>query len=311
MIPETVRHRVLRELGSSPEEVKLSDNVFEIERNAGTPIVVKILDHTVTPRESTLSELEWLGYLQTCEVYAIRPLDAELEESIHEVSGPFYYILYHKAEGSHADKTDGSVWNSQLFIKWGEAMGKLHLYAQSYKAVHQRPHWQENMLFRQELLGTDPLLSQKWKDYRQAFNALGTSSEEFGLIHGDLHPHNFLLSNGKLTLIDFGDSEYHWYDYDIAIAVYHMAQTIPEGAGRRRAVFAFYEAFMKGYRSANPRTACVDRINYFIDYRHLYSYTYHCVYSDPGTLNEAQTAYLDQMRQTLEAGGPCLGFTLM
>lgn len=76
-------------------------------------------------------------------------------------------------------------------------------------------------------------------------------------------------------------------------------------------MLAFYEAFIKGYRSANPRAACLDRINYFIDYRHLYSYTYHCVHSEPATLNEAQTAYLGQMRRTLEAGGPCLGFTLI
>lgn len=63
MIPETVRHRVFRELGSSTEDVKLlggySDNVFEIEHTPGTHIVVKILDHTVTPR-SILSR-NWNG----------------------------------------------------------------------------------------------------------------------------------------------------------------------------------------------------------------------------------------------------------
>ncbi|WP_274529239.1 phosphotransferase enzyme family protein [Paenibacillus piscarius] len=195
-------------------------------------------------------------------------------------------------------------------MRWGEAMGKLHLCAQSYKAVYPRPHWQEHTLFRQNLLRADSFLSEKWRGYQRDLKLLSATKEEFGLIHGDLHAHNFLLDNGRLTVIDFGDSEYHWYDYDIAITVYHMAQTIPEGAGRRKAVLAFFEAFMKGYHGVNPRIASVDRINYFIDYRHLFSYTYHSIYSEPGMLNEAQTSYLAQMRQSLEAGGPCLGFNI-
>jgi Ser/Thr protein kinase RdoA (MazF antagonist) len=44
--------------------------------------------------------------------------------------------------------------------------------------------------------------------YQEDFSRLGTSSDEFSLIHGDLHPHNFLLHDGELTLIDFGDAEY-------------------------------------------------------------------------------------------------------
>jgi Ser/Thr protein kinase RdoA (MazF antagonist) len=80
MISESIRQEVFAELGCSPEAVKLlggyNSNVFEIER-AGAEIVVKILDHTVVPKEHTLSELEWLNYLQECEVNVIRPLCLE------------------------------------------------------------------------------------------------------------------------------------------------------------------------------------------------------------------------------------------
>ncbi|WP_162630268.1 phosphotransferase [Brevibacillus brevis] len=43
-----------------------------------------------------------------------------------------------------------------------------------------------------------------------AFKSLPITKNHFGLIHGDLHHHNFLRKEVELTLLDFGDSEYHW-----------------------------------------------------------------------------------------------------
>jgi amicoumacin kinase len=315
MIPESIRQQVFTELGCPPEAVKLlggyNDNVFELERAGAENIVVKLLDHSVVPKEHILPEMEWLNYLQESEVSAIRPLCLESGKYIYPVSEPFYYILFHKVKGTHVNREDKTVWNPLLFEHWGEAMGRLHSCARSYQAVHPHPHWQENIILLAERIEIDALLSQKWKVYQEEFSRLGTSGNEFGLIHGDLHPHNFLVHDGSLTVIDFGDAEYHWFAYDIAIAVYHMAQTVPEDAGKKDAVLAFYHAFMKGYRRGNTDTGFMAQIGYFIDYRHLYSYTYHMVHTDPGALTEGQKAYLARMRRTIEAGEPCLGFRLL
>ncbi|AIQ57297.1 hypothetical protein [Paenibacillus borealis] len=65
MIPESIRQQVFTELCCPPEAVKplggYNDNVFELERAGAENIVVKILDHTVVPKEHTLPELEWLN----------------------------------------------------------------------------------------------------------------------------------------------------------------------------------------------------------------------------------------------------------
>lgn len=315
MIPEGIKQQIFAELGCLPEGVKLlggySANVFELDRAGAENIIVKILNHNVVPAEHTLSELEWLNYLQECGVSAVRPLCIQPGEYIHQVSDSLYFILFHKAIGKHVNPGDKAVWNLLLFERWGEALGRLHSCAKSYKAVHARPHWSENPILHSARLDTDSLVSQKWKVYQKEFSSLSISKDEFGLIHGDLHPHNFLLHDEALTLIDFGDSEYHWFAYDVAIAVYHMAQTVPEGAGKKDAVLSFYNAFMNGYRKGNPDTGFIAQIDYFIDYRYLFSYTYHTVYSEPRTLTEAQKEYLLQMKRTIEAGGPCLGFRLL
>lgn len=39
-----------------------------------------------------------------------------------------------------------------------------------------------------------------------AFKSLPITKNHFGLIHGDLHHHNFLRKEVELTLLDFGDT---------------------------------------------------------------------------------------------------------
>lgn len=51
--------------------------------------------------------------------------------------------------------------------------------------------------------------------------------------------------------IDFGDSEFHWFAYDIAIAVYHASQTIKDRAGRDRFASIFFNSFIEGYVMGN------------------------------------------------------------
>ncbi|RAT98186.1 phosphotransferase enzyme family protein [Brevibacillus sp. Leaf182] len=113
-----------------------------------------------------------------------------------------------------------------------------------------------------------------------------------------------------LTLLDFGDSEYHWFAYDIAIAVYHTAQTVLKGPARKEFVHSFFQSFMEGYSRGNPSTVSLSQIDFFIDYRHLFSYAYHSVHADMSQLTDQQHKYLDDMRLSLQNGESYLGFQL-
>ncbi|WP_018755550.1 phosphotransferase [Paenibacillus terrigena] len=131
------------------------------------------------------------------------------------------------------------------------------------------------------------------------------------MIHGDLHHHNFILSGNELTLIDFGDSEYHWFAYDIAVAIYHVAQAEQMRPDRQEFIKSFFNSFMSGYSRGNSVTEFISQIDYFIDYRHLFSYTYHSLYSDKSQLTEQQLKYLDEMRLSLIKESSFLGFSLL
>lgn len=311
MLPDTVMNELITWLGCRPSDVKLlggyNSNVFEILPDRG---VVKILGRTSVSEADTLGEIEWQEYLVSKKVRVARPLRLSDNELIHSISGEYYVVMYDKINGSHVNPQNPKVWNSALFEKWGEATGKMHTAAKCYHPAQKRPQWNEHiMLQKLESSGLDPILIQKWRHYGKEFERLPSTRHHFGLIHGDLHHGNLIVQEDELTLIDFGDSEYHWFAYDIAVAVYHAAQTV-DSSDREAFVKTFFQSFMTGYKRGNANTPFLSQIDYFIDYRHLFSYTYHFLYADYDKLTEKQLSYLNDMKQSLILGSSFLGFSL-
>lgn len=190
--------------------------------------------------------------------------------------------------------------------KWGEAMGRIHAASKAYMVNHAFPTWNENRILLQfESVQFNPNLVEKWFKYMEELKKLPASSDSFGLIHGDLHHGNLLCREDAIYVIDFGDSEYHWYAYDVAIAIYHTAQTVIKRE-RDNFIRHFYEYFMRGYFRGNPDANFAQDINYFIQYRHLYSFTYHTIYADKSQLTEQQLSYLKDMELSLINDEPYL-----
>ncbi|MGN7761066.1 phosphotransferase enzyme family protein [Paenibacillus sp. 22594] len=314
MITKKVKKQAFAALGCDPDQAELlggyNGNVFGINRG-GEEIVVKILENAVINVEALLSELEWLEYLRSKGLSAVKPLRLEAGKFIHPVSEEYCCVAYEKAPGIPLNPNDIMSWNPNVFEQWGKVMGKMHALAKSYDPVHIRPQWFQHNLLQDEFLHKDPLIAEKWRQYRAAFKQLSVTRDEYGLIHGDLHHSNVLLHQGNLTLLDFGDSEYHWYAYDIAISVYHTAYTVPAGPQRDAFLQVFFNSFMNGYAQENSNIGFISQIDAFIDYRHLFSYTYHTAYADLSQLKQGQLEFLGQMRSAILNGSCCLGFALV
>lgn len=319
MINKMILHQLCEKIGCQPSELKLlggyNQNVFEFGQGEfdESPIVAKILEFNTTVCNQVLSEMEWVDHLLAHGFKTPKPLRLSKTSNsyMNKLSDGFCFIAFEKARGNHVNTRDEQVWNTTLFKSWGKAMGQMHTYAKNYHPSHSRLKWFEHDLFQNKLSDLDVTLKSRWTQYLKQLSELTVSNNGFGLIHGDLHHHNFLVHNGELTILDFGDSEYHWFAYDIAISVYHAVQAVAERSQKDEFAKLFFQSFMEGYTQSNSDTGFVSQVDYFIDYRYLYSYIYHFVYSNPNELTEVQRTYLDFMRLSLLEQPSYLGFSLV
>ena len=63
------------------------------------------------------------------------------------------------------------------------------------------------------------ILARLEERLRQRLGAYGTSPEKFGLIHADTRLANLLVHEGTTAVIDFDDSGFGWYLYDLGTTV--------------------------------------------------------------------------------------------
>ena len=144
----------------------------------------------------------------------------------------------------------------QHYRAQGRLMARLHNHAASWQPplTWTKRHWNWKALF-QELEGTDLTVEEVWPlipaRYSGAFErvmertgrvmeAWGTGTEVYGLIHGDLGlDANLLFWQGDARAIDFDDSGFGYWIYDLAIALEHCREE--EAYGQYR------EALLEGY----------------------------------------------------------------
>lgn len=96
----------------------------------------------------------------------------------------------------------------------------------------------------QQGLGMTPahlrLFDRLSETIRRRLYAFGTGPQRFGLIHADIRLANLLVEGEETKVIDFDDSGFGWYLYDIGTALSFIEH--------RRDVPALVDAWVRGYR---------------------------------------------------------------
>lgn len=301
MVENSVLNQILDGLGYTSytsSEIRLIGgyfgNVYEID--VEVPLVIKIFNRELDSEEDVLSEIEWTQFLSDHGLSVIEPILIK-GFYINNLSEKMFFVAYKRARGKHIDINNKEVWNSKLFNLWGQGMGTMHSLSKVYEG--KRPEWHKQEIYQANLKDLDFKINDQWDNYLAELKTMSTSKDIYGIIHGDLHQQNLLYDNGEVTFIDFGDSECGWFAYDIAISIYHASQAITETEERCKFATSFCQSFMDGYAKVNSTSEIIKKIDFFINFRHLYSYVYHNQYLDKTNINKKQLNYLDTMKKSL------------
>ncbi|OPA73802.1 hypothetical protein BVG16_27375 [Paenibacillus selenitireducens] len=229
------------------------------------------------------AEVDWVSYLAQHSVGVSLPIETINHQLTDVFSvGDKWYIAtaFHMAPGEVFNTTNPRLWGPDIFRKWGETMGRMHLITKSYDDAHvavKRDHWSiwniENPHLHQ---GSYQILLDKLKSLENSITALPKDRHSYGLIHNDFHPYNFHIENGDITVFDFDDSIYGWFALDIAIAATHAVWWgSPQDDRESKNEFArrFLDEFLQGYFKHNQLDRYwIEQIPMFMDYRNICSF---------------------------------------
>ena len=142
------------------------------------------------------------------------------------------------------------------FAELGEITARMHRHARQWPRPpwFTRFRWDYGAAFGAEArwgrwqdgIGVGPaehqILTRLDEKLKQRLTAFGAGPERFGLVHADTRLANLLVHDGAVSVIDFDDSGFGWYLYDLGTSVSFFEH--------EPAVPSLLDSWLTGYRRA-------------------------------------------------------------
>lgn len=281
----------------------------------GKPIILRVSERSERHLATIDAELEWIFYLSTHGLDVSLPIkghDDRYSLFIQDQDSNSFTTItaFEMVRGKCPDPNDPTLWGPNLFNKWGETMGKMHHASTTFvPKKSKRDEWhrlQINNPFLHQ--GKYALLVERMRSLEKVISMLPKDRGSYGFVHYDLHPYNFFVHNGELSIFDFDDCLYAWFALDIAIAAVHASWVgCPKHNRQSKNEFSrdFLDSFMTGYSTAHSlEPFWIKQIPMFMDYRNISSYFWwlNNWNGDEDMLSEHQRDVIDYAVQLIKTG---------
>ncbi len=274
----------LREYDCDPEStvelLNVSENAtFLVTDPDSGPSVLRVHRLGYHTEDEIVSELTWMDALRAeAGVRTPRVLPAADGRRVVSAAEPGgatarYCVRFEFLPGTEpaADASDPAH-----FVELGEITARMHEHARKWRRPgwFTRFHWDYDAAFGasarwgrwQDGVGVGPaerdILGRLDQRLCQRLAAYGTGKDRYGLVHADTRLANLLVHDGAVSVIDFDDSGFSWYLYDLGTAVsfFEHEPTVP----------ALVDSWLTGYRGHGEISAADEaEIWTFIMFRRL------------------------------------------
>ncbi len=255
---------------ASLELLNVSENATFLVEEPGTgPSVLRVHRLGYHTEPEIASELAWMDALRAeAGVRTPRVLpaaDGRRVVTVRERGGEVerHCVRFEFLPGTEpgAETPGETALTSAHFAELGEITARMHRHAREWSrpAWFTRFHWDYAAAFGraarwgrwQDGIGVGPSERQilaRLDDMLQArLEAFGAGPERYGLVHADTRLANLLVHDGSVSVIDFDDSGFSWYLYDLGTSVsfFEHAPEVP----------ALVDSWLEGYRKVGQLSA--------------------------------------------------------
>jgi Ser/Thr protein kinase RdoA (MazF antagonist) len=263
-------------------------------------------------------EVDWVNYLVGHGVHAPRAInskDGEMVEIIEDDDSSYAAVSFEKAEGREIVFDDEDEWNTDLFVRYGRTIGRMHAltkrYAPRSRSLRRIKWYEQDWIANIDryVPASESLVRQKHRDLMRALHDLPRDRDSYGLIHGDAHPWNVLFNQGDIILTDFDFCERSWFASEIAIILFYAVTAPVEKMDRKTFANCFLNKFMAGYLKENNLDAYwMEQIPLFLRLRMLSKYILHYPEWESNTMTENRKSAFMDWKHKIENDIPYIDF---
>ena len=320
---DRIRDEGARRYGVQPSDLAslsaFENFVYEGTSDGGDDLILRISHSTRRTFDYTMGEIEFVRYLAAAGLPVAQPVLAESGHFVERIddSEPGQYFVvtaFERARGhvfDDAPPLKEQYWKAPLFRDLGRLFARLHDRAKGYKPSNarlKRQEWHEYDVVDIDRFAPpeETVVREKTAAIIERLRRLPRSEGDYGVIHADLHPHNFCFDEGHITAFDFDNAEYAWFAKDIAVILFYVARGEP--AGRRDdAAAAFLGPFLEGYREIRPcERPWLEAMPDMLKLQRSMNYALFHQYRDPARVDDATLDAWRRFRRDIEADTPVL-----
>lgn len=284
---------------------KMENIVFSCDSAEG-----KVYLRLTTPlrrvRTEIESEIHWMAHLTKYGLKIPRLIQDQAGNKICSFSeGEQRYegVVFSALEGQHPSLETAT--DPQFLRTLGGLIAKMHLASQDYQRTGQivkREEWFEDRGLRHASAvaehSQDIFLREKLGKSIAWMQSLQRTSENYGLVHADLGRMNlFVEEDRSIGIIDFDDSCYHWFAFDLAIVIFSIIAGFEHTASQPEET-GWLNDLLEGYRSVRPfNLEHVPSIHCFIDFACLRLFFWIEYHEQLKTFHPTAEARVAQLKQ--------------
>ena len=280
----------------------------------GNPAILRLSHSTKKTRQMVESELSYVNYLSKNGAHVASPFESrnqKLTEIIPLHNGAYFTaVCFQKAIGIHPHSQD---FDDHLLRVWGASLGKMHRLSMAYQPERmdlQRIHWDEEIevTHPQRFLPADQFkVIEQLENLKLQLRIFPFDKSQYGIIHNDLHPYNFLYDGEKITMIDFEDCVQMWFVSDLAISMFLMTVWPADGYSREEFAMKIFPTFLAGYKSEKELPdEWLETMPTFLKFREIGQYIAMYRGADLDNPEPWVARFMDGRRERIELGLPYL-----
>jgi Ser/Thr protein kinase RdoA (MazF antagonist) len=318
-----VRDEAARRYGLQPSDLAplraFENFVYEASNEDGVELVLRVSHSARRTLDYTSGEVEFVRYLAAAGLPVSQPILAESGHFVERIDdgepGRYFVVTaFERAPGcvfDHAPPLKERFWEPKFFRELGRLFARMHNRAQAYRpssARLKRQEWHEYDVVDVARFAPseEHLVRERAAVLVERLSRLPRSPNDYGLIHADLHPHNFCFDDGRVTVFDFDNCEYAWFVKDIAVLLFYVAREEPVEQ-REEATAAFLTAFLEGYRELRPcERGWLEAVPDLLSLQRSMNYALFHQYRGQEELDDGQLAFWRGARRDIEADTPLI-----